>query len=122
MASSLWPESSNTQTLTNLRLELHHLRNTWPRLDGRVDAGSRTLAWPGAGAVVDLVAFEAAADRSGGRPCRPASTFESLRSFDRVGDQAPKMIMVDRLDEVMVEPVLQCVHRVIRRAVASQGE
>ena len=33
-------------------------------LDAFVDAGSRTLAWHGeAGAIVDVVAFEAAADR-----------------------------------------------------------
>ena len=33
-------------------------------LDALVDAGSRTLAWrEEAGAIVDLVAFEAAADR-----------------------------------------------------------
>lgn len=64
IAGSLWPESSDTQALTNLRRELHHLRDARPRLDALVDAGSRTLAWRGgAGAVVDLVAFEAAADR-----------------------------------------------------------
>ena len=64
IAGSLWPESSDAQALTNLRRELHHLRDAWPSLDGLVDAGSRTLAWrPDAGAAVDLVAFEAAADR-----------------------------------------------------------
>ena len=45
-----------------------------------------------------------------------------LRSFDRVGDQARQMIVIDRLDEVMVEPVLQCVHRAIRSTVGRQGE
>ena len=64
VAGSLWPESSDAQALTNLRRELHHLREGWPRLDALVDAGSRTLAWCGeVGAIVDLVAFEAAADR-----------------------------------------------------------
>jgi DNA-binding SARP family transcriptional activator len=64
IAGSLWPESSDAQALTNLRRELHQLREGWPKLDGLVDAGSRTLAWCGAaGAVVDLLAFEAAADR-----------------------------------------------------------
>ncbi|HEU4892876.1 MAG TPA: hypothetical protein VFT47_15080 [Vicinamibacterales bacterium] len=73
IAGSLWPDSSDTQALTNLRRELHHLRDARPRLDALVEAGSRTLAWRGAtGTVVDLVAFESAADRGGGRPCRPA--------------------------------------------------
>jgi DNA-binding SARP family transcriptional activator len=64
IAGSLWPESSDTQALTNLRRELHHLREGWPRLEALVDAGSGTLAWRGeVGAVVDLVAFGAAADR-----------------------------------------------------------
>jgi len=64
LAGSLWPDSTDVQALTNLRRELHHLREGWPRLDAFVDAGSRTLAWQGeAGAIVDVVAFEAAADR-----------------------------------------------------------
>ena len=64
IAGSLWPESSDAQALTNLRRELHHLRDAWPRLDALVDAGSRTLGWRGAkGTVVDVAAFEAAADR-----------------------------------------------------------
>lgn len=64
IAGSLWPESGDTQALTNLRRELHHLRDAWPSLDALIDAGSRTLAWRReADEVVDLVAFEAAADR-----------------------------------------------------------
>ena len=65
VAGSLWPESSDAQSLTNLRRELHHLREGWPDLDALVvDAGMRTLAWCGdPGAIVDLVEFEAAADR-----------------------------------------------------------
>ena len=64
MAGSFWPESSDAQALTNLRRELHHLREGWPQLDALVDAGSRTLAWCGkVGTIVDLEAFEAAADR-----------------------------------------------------------
>jgi DNA-binding SARP family transcriptional activator len=71
VAGSLWPESSDAQALTNLRRELHHLREGWPKLEALVDAGSRTLAWRGElGAIVDLVTFEAAADRGleGDRP------------------------------------------------------
>src|SRR6202163_563320 len=64
VAGSLWPESSDAQALTNLRRELHHLRESWPKLDTLVEAGSRTLAWRGElGVFIDLVVFEAAADR-----------------------------------------------------------
>ena len=78
---SLWPESSDVQALTNLRRELHHLREGWPRLDALVDAGSRTLAWRG----------EARRDRgpggvrgrrrsrSGRGPRRPAGSGTSLQ-------------------------------------------
>ena len=51
VAGSLWPESSDAQALTNLRRELHHLRDAWPRLDALIDAGPRTLAWSGAAGV-----------------------------------------------------------------------
>jgi DNA-binding SARP family transcriptional activator len=63
VAGSLWPESSDTQALTNLRRELHHLKDTCPTLEALIDAGSRTLAWSDAGAAVDVVAFEADAER-----------------------------------------------------------
>jgi DNA-binding SARP family transcriptional activator len=64
IAGSLWPESNDAQALTNLRRELHHLREGWPSLEALVDAGPRTLAWRGEiRTVVDLVAFEAATDR-----------------------------------------------------------
>jgi DNA-binding SARP family transcriptional activator len=64
LAAALWPESTDAQALTNLRRELHHLREGFPSLEALVDAGSRTLAWAGgARASVDLVAFEGAADR-----------------------------------------------------------
>jgi DNA-binding SARP family transcriptional activator len=64
VAGSLWPESSDVQALTNLRRELHHLREAWPRLEALVDAGSRTVSWrEDADAIVDVAAFEAAAGR-----------------------------------------------------------
>jgi DNA-binding SARP family transcriptional activator len=64
VAGSLWPESTDVQALTNLRRELHHLREGWPDLEALVDTGSRTLAWRDeASTIVDLVAFDAAADR-----------------------------------------------------------
>ncbi len=64
VSGSLWPESNDAQALTNLRRELHHLREGWPGLDALIDAGSRALAWRGdARAIVDVIGFEAAADR-----------------------------------------------------------
>ena len=33
---SLWPESTDVQALTNLRRELHHLREGWPRLEALI--------------------------------------------------------------------------------------
>jgi DNA-binding SARP family transcriptional activator len=63
-AASLWPDSTDSQALTNLRRELHHLREGWPELEGLIVAGSRTLAWSAdSGAIADVIAFEAAADR-----------------------------------------------------------
>ncbi len=64
IAGSLWPESNDAQALTNLRRELHHLRDAWPGLEALIDVGSRTLAWrDDAGVPVDIVAFEQAAER-----------------------------------------------------------
>lgn len=64
IAGSFWPESSDAQALTNLRRELHHLRDGWPALDALIEAGSRTLAWRGGRrAEVDLIAFETAGDK-----------------------------------------------------------
>jgi DNA-binding SARP family transcriptional activator len=63
-AGSLWPESSDTQALTNLRRELHHLRDGWPDVEARIEAQARTLAWrDGSDLVVDVVAFEQATER-----------------------------------------------------------
>jgi DNA-binding SARP family transcriptional activator len=64
VSGSLWPDSSDDQALTNLRRELHHLRETFPDLSALIDAGSRTLAWRGGARVtVDVLAFETAAAR-----------------------------------------------------------
>jgi DNA-binding SARP family transcriptional activator len=63
LAAAFWPESTDAQALTNLRRELHHLREGFPALDALVDAGTRTLAWSGDDKAVDLIAFEQAAER-----------------------------------------------------------
>jgi DNA-binding SARP family transcriptional activator len=63
VSGSLWPDSSDVQALTNLRRELHHLREGWPELEALIDAGTRTLGWRAdARTTVDVVEFDAAAD------------------------------------------------------------
>ena len=61
VAGVLWPDSTEAQALTNLRRELHHLREAWPELDSLIDTAPRTLEWRGEAATVDIVTFEAAA-------------------------------------------------------------
>ena len=71
VSGSLWPDSTDDQALTNLRRELHHLRDEWPLLSALVDAGSRTLAWrTDTDAIVDVISFDAAAQRGRGSRCR----------------------------------------------------
>jgi len=82
VAGSLWPDSTDGQALTNLRRELHHLREEWPELDAMIEAGSRTLMWTGP---VDVAAFDAAAAR-GLAGTRDALT-EAARLY--IGDVLP---------------------------------
>src|SRR5262245_37445393 len=64
VSGTLWPESTDAQAQTNLRRELHHLREGWPRLEALIASESRTLGWrEHPSAAVDLVAFETAVDR-----------------------------------------------------------
>jgi len=97
IGGSLWPESSDVQALTNLRRELHLLREGWPRLNALVGAGSRTLAWRGdADAIVDLLAFEGAADR--GLKGDGAALQEAARLYkgDLLPDYTGEWIEADR--------------------------
>jgi hypothetical protein len=62
VAGSLWPDSPDAQALTNLRRELHHLREDWPTLHAMIDVSTRALAWSDrADVTVDLCDFESAA-------------------------------------------------------------
>ncbi len=45
VAGVLWPESTDAQALTNLRRELHHLRQAMPEIETALDIGTRTLGW-----------------------------------------------------------------------------
>jgi DNA-binding SARP family transcriptional activator len=97
VAGSLWPESTDVQALTNLRRELHHLREAWPRLDALVDAAPRTLGWrDDPGTLVDVAAFDAAADHglAGSRDAlRDAA---ALYQGDVLPDYAGEWIEADR--------------------------
>jgi DNA-binding SARP family transcriptional activator len=97
VAGSLWPESTDVQALTNLRRELHHLREEWPRLDALVDAGPRTLAWSDKpGTLVDVAAFDADADRglAGSRDALHEAA--ALYQGDVLPDCAAEWIEADR--------------------------
>jgi DNA-binding SARP family transcriptional activator len=97
IAGSLWPESNDAQALTNLRRELHHLRDAWPGLEALIDVGSRTLAWRDDAEVpVDLVAFEQAAER--GLAGHRAALHEAARLYqgDLLPDITVEWIETDR--------------------------
>jgi DNA-binding SARP family transcriptional activator len=59
IAYTLWPDSSDGQAHTNLRRELHHLRQALPQAEQLLLAESRTLTWhPGAPCDLDVTTFE----------------------------------------------------------------
>ncbi|MGB8467089.1 MAG: AAA family ATPase [Terrimicrobiaceae bacterium] len=59
LAFLLWPDSTEAQAQTNLRRELHNLREALPGADRFVDSAGRTLHWRAdAPATVDLIDFE----------------------------------------------------------------
>jgi len=63
IAGRFWPDSTDAQSLTNLRRELHHLRHALPEVEPILVIGSRTLAWKTANAFdLDVVEFEHAVD------------------------------------------------------------
>src|SRR5215813_2452570 len=62
VAGLLWPESTDTQALTNLRRELHHLRQILPEIEVALDIGTRTLGWRASGVSLDVDEFRRAAD------------------------------------------------------------
>jgi DNA-binding SARP family transcriptional activator len=96
VAEALWPDSTDAQALTNLRRELHHLRESWSDLDRLIDAAPRTLGWRTAAASVDVLAFESAAARGlkGDRPALEAAA--QLYAGDLLPDCAGEWIEGDR--------------------------
>ncbi len=97
VAGSLWPDSTDAQALTNLRRELHHLREEWPGLDALVETTARTLAWRDqSNASVDLAAFEAAAERGLGGDEAALTEAARLYKGDLLPDCAAQWIESDR--------------------------
>ncbi len=62
IAGLLWPDSTDAQALTNLRRELHHLRQVFPEIEAALDIGTRTLGWHASRIAVDVDEFHSAAD------------------------------------------------------------
>ena len=97
LSGSLWPDSTDDQALTNLRRELHHLRETFPDLSALVDAGSRTLAWRSGNRItVDVVAFETAAARGLEGDTAALAEAASLYRGDLLPDCSGEWIEGDR--------------------------
>ena len=93
VAGALWPESTEPQARTNLRRELHHVREHWPELDRLIDANSGTLAWRGDD---DVSAFERAVER--GLAGDRVALAEAARTYkgDVLPDVAGDWIEVER--------------------------
>src|SRR6266545_3717939 len=64
LASSLWPDSTDSQARTNLRHLLHTLRRVLPAAGWLIDVNARTVAWrSNAPSWVDVAAFDRAIDK-----------------------------------------------------------
>jgi len=62
LAGLLWPDSTDGQALTNLRRELHHLRQVFPEIETALDSGTRTLEWSRSRVVLDVDEFRSAVE------------------------------------------------------------
>jgi DNA-binding SARP family transcriptional activator/predicted ATPase len=61
LAFTLWPDSTESQALTNLRRELHNLRHALPAADRFLSVETQTLQWrPDAPFTLDVADFEQA--------------------------------------------------------------
>src|SRR5262245_8104066 len=114
VSGTLWPDSTDVQAQTNLRREVHHLREAWPKLEALIVSESRTLAWrEDRSTVVDLVAFESAADRGLDGSLAGLQEAASLYRGDLMPDCADEWIQPDR------ERLRQRAHLVLGRLVAA---
>lgn len=80
LAFTFWPDSSESQALTNLRRELHNLRQALPDPDQFLQVETKTLRWrPEAPYTLDVADFEqaiATADR-----VRPTESDSNIRNI-----------------------------------------
>jgi DNA-binding SARP family transcriptional activator/predicted ATPase len=111
IAGSLWPESREAQALTNLRRELHHLREGCPEVDAMIDTGTRTLTW--CGPAVDVIAFEAASARGLAGDAAALQDAARLYGGDLLPDCSAEWIEPDR------ERLRQQATNVLTRLVAT---
>ena len=59
VAAHFWPDSSETQARTNLRRELHHLKQVLPEADTFLDLDAQGLSWRVGVVALDVATFEA---------------------------------------------------------------
>ena len=77
LAYLFWPDSEDAQARTNLRRELHHLRNELPRAGEVIDLSADALAWkPDGPATSDVAEFEDAQAAAAGARERGAAGAE----------------------------------------------
>lgn len=112
IAGTLWPDSTDVQALTNLRRELHHLREHWPGLEALVDGGARTIALRHDAAAIDLIEFDAAADRGLAGDRDALHHAAALYQGDLLPDVTAEWIEADR------ERLHQRARQVLTRLVA----
>jgi DNA-binding SARP family transcriptional activator/predicted ATPase len=65
LAFTFWPDSSESQALTNLRQSLHHLRKAIPGIDTYLHVDNRNIIWKnGTPLLMDVAEFERHIDRA----------------------------------------------------------
>lgn len=79
LAYLFWPDSTDAQARTNLRRELHNLRQALPEADRFLDTGTQTLRWrPDAPFTLDVDRFEGVLESVGRDKPREDPTLKLL--------------------------------------------
>ena len=100
MAFALWPDSDEAQALTNLRRELHHLRQHLPETERLLKITPQTLHWPPSALVqLDVAEFEQAL-----RAPATAADLERAAGLYTAG-------LLPYLDAEWLEPLRQTLHQ-----------
>ena len=82
VAALFWPDSTDSQSQTNLRRELHRLRGLLPRADELLTINDTTLGLRGDLVSLDVTSFEADLDEAA-RALDPVKRLGHLESADR---------------------------------------